>query len=1004
MLINFSTRLKSYLLVGFAAGATALALPAPVALAAAPALEAPSAEKIQEARNLIAKMRDNPRGPYSNIQWVCKDGTVLPPKSGACVPYGGGNQFAKFSQDRARLATLGYPVGTIFVALDRGTQMADARPFQRVRDLPLEQYLTDIDDGWVLHKARGYRGRVQIEDEEKAGRTLLLEILADPKLQTGDILLLRELVKVVPHSGAGQDPTREIRRLSQVLAERDPRFEPLRAEIHGKPTQSTVARVKEWNLGRTLSAENTVLMTDLMTELEVIFGEAGRLKRLTAVAKTLRATDPAIADAILDTQKNALVNSVGVLSKIRQRFDLSKSPQTQLTYLDAMTALEAEVIYAARTQANAPASRAEALTRAALLAQAATDLGWLSPTEGAKLTLAAQSVLDSGKERPFTVSPKAYSSVVKDLQLAPAWAQGTVRHTFAEPLTRYTALDSRAGKFVDDLLRGSVLQPLSEATELLTRDDVALSGLQARLMGKTVNALALNPGQATGVLRVLETDSDNMLPRYDPKDIIVIPNTTAELFPAAGIITVGEGNPLSHIQILARNLGIPNIVIDTPLRETLTAYDGQRVNLAATQDGRILMSLAETAKVETGKKMDAPTQISRSGTIPAPVPDLSRKDPIALKGLRANMSGVVVGPKAANIGELSYLFPDRVAPAVALPFGAFAAHTEAGPNAPRLRLKKAFADFDADIITEDAFLTVLDSVRAQTAALTLLPETRKKLETIMTQTLTPGAGVFVRSDTNMEDLPQFTGAGLNLTLPNVTGRDKQLAAISEVWASVYTRRAMAWRSQILSNPDDVFSSILLMESVPSEKSGVMVTTDLSGQNTANALTISVAWGVGGAVDNESAASYILTPERTVLLSEAKAPYQRYLKSAGGVGWKPAPSGPVLTEAEAKDLRALAAEVIARYPVSPDTNGTPLPFDIEFGFANGKLNLLQIRPLVQRGALAAEATVTAVIPKPQARTPVNLQLPLVTAASVARMKKRASPVLYNLDDPEIHDAK
>ncbi len=30
-------------------------------------------------------------------------------------------------------------------------------------------------------------------------------------------------------------------------------------------------------------------------------------------------------------------------------------------------------------------------------------------------------------------------------------------------------------------------------------------------------------------------------------------------------------------------------------------------------------------------------------------------------------------------------------------------------------------------------------------------------------------GVFVRSDTNVEDLAGFTGAGLNLTLPNVVG-------------------------------------------------------------------------------------------------------------------------------------------------------------------------------------------------------------------------------------------
>ena len=272
---------------------------------------------------------------------------------------------------------------------------------------------------------------------------------------------------------------------------------------------------------------------------------------------------------------------------------------------------------------------------------------------------------------------------------------------------------------------------------------------------------------------------------------------------------------------------------------------------------------------------------------------------------------------------------------------------------------------------------ILDEVRQQTSALVMLPETRRKLEAIMDSELTPGAGVFLRSDTNMEDLPEFTGAGLNLTLANITGREKQIAGISEVWASVYTRRAMAWRSQILSNPDNVFSSVLLMESVPSEKSGVMVTTDLTGADTKNALTISVAWGVGGAVDNESAASYLITNNGKALLSEAKAPYQRYLKDVGGVGWKPAASGPILTDSEASELRKLAKEVIDRYPPSLGSDGAPLPFDIEFGFANGKLNLLQIRPLVQRGALAAEATVSAVIPKPKLRSSVSLTAALLS---------------------------
>ncbi len=54
-------------------------------------------------------------------------------------------------------------------------------------------------------------------------------------------------------------------------------------------------------------------------------------------------------------------------------------------------------------------------------------------------------------------------------------------------------------------------------------------------------------------------------------------------------------------------------------------------------------------------------------------------------------------------------------------------------------------------------------------------------------------GVFIRSDTNVEDLPGFTGAGLNLTLFNIVGFDNIVKGIPEVWASPYTARAWAWR-------------------------------------------------------------------------------------------------------------------------------------------------------------------------------------------------------------------
>ena len=49
--------------------------------------------------------------------------------------------------------------------------------------------------------------------------------------------------------------------------------------------------------------------------------------------------------------------------------------------------------------------------------------------------------------------------------------------------------------------------------------------------------------------------------RYSRDEIVALPETPADLEPAAGILTQGEGNVLSHVQLLARALGIPNVVL-----------------------------------------------------------------------------------------------------------------------------------------------------------------------------------------------------------------------------------------------------------------------------------------------------------------------------------------------------------------------------------------------------------------------------------------------------------
>ena len=349
-------------------------------------------------------------------------------------------------------------------------------------------------------------------------------------------------------------------------------------------------------------------------------------------------------------------------------------------------------------------------------------------------------------------------------------------------------------------------------------------------------------------------------------------------------------------------------------------------------------------------------------------PDLSVSRPLPIDEIDAGMSGRIVGPKAANLGKLYRLFPGKVAPAIALPFGLFYDEVSQHPETNWNMLQSIYTDYRAGVIDQAGLTSRLEVLRNALLASQPGEVLRRQVAHMMQKWFGESGsyGVFVRSDTNVEDLPGFTGAGLSETLPNIVGTDSIINSIPRVWASVLAPRAIAWRSDLLTNPEQVYPSVLLMKSVAAEKSGVLVTRDLYSRQPG--LTVSTAWGVGGAVSGEMTETLVLNPDGTdTLLSEAKTAYQRVLKAEGGISWKPARPGSILTADEKQQLRMIALDINEKYGLASDDVGNPLPWDIEFGFIDGSLQLFQIRPLIERGQVMADRYINSTV---QPENPVD----------------------------------
>ncbi|MEZ4773022.1 MAG: PEP/pyruvate-binding domain-containing protein [Bacteroidia bacterium] len=950
---------------------------------------AQSIDNQQIARQIQAYKTDI-RGPYRDIRWFCNDGEIRMPKD-PCPDNPGGVQRARYKEEVIALGNKNHVfLGQILSNTDYTEFLDEAHNHSRLKQYQLEKYLRAADNGWILRKGQFYRGAIQVEDEEAWGIDFFDKSLAENDFINKKFFLFRQAVRDIPH---GKDDNRKqnIRAVSKIIADEYTDFMDIRVKIHSQPEPSDLAKVRAFR-----DAHRSKLTPELLKQFDQLISDmnkayqpinlrtlnrylpaipAGSEARISLInfinAYAEKPTGPekttAIAKAILDIRKYILEIA---------------DPKARLALFDMSVLLE-DVLFSEVSRWEAK-NLGESLGRIEALSMAATGCGFLEMWEWEKISEAFTPA--EGRQ---SMDIHELIAILESSRRVVEWGAGMTRANFQDVVSLYSGFEPLALGFQDDRIRSSVLLPLGREVGKLGDLIAVQANLSNQVMGISNQGQirGLNPGFAFGELVVVGETAGEIEVSADK--IYIFQRPPGDLKPVAGIATVSEGNMVSHVQLLARNLGIPNAVVSDQNLAELRKFSGKKVFYAVSNKGTVILKLADQMTAEERKLFEVKQRSEEKIRVPVERMVLSQTQILNLRAVRSNDSGKLCGPKAANLGQLKALFPENVVEGLVIPFGIFRQHMDQLMPDNKISYWNYVYDLfweanemqgmdcsDKDI--ETFTLQGLEKLREAIKQIPLKPEFVEEMKQGFTSVLGQPLGkipVFLRSDTNMEDLKDFSGAGLNLTIFNAVDEQKILQGIRDVWASPYTERSYKWRQKYLLNPENVYPSILIIPSVDVDYSGVMITKGIVSDNMED-ITIAFSRGAGGAVDGQAAESYLMVANgKNMLLSPAREPVYNRLPVTGGTKKNIATfEQPILNARNLGDIRTLSSEVREKLPKTPgiETNG---PFDVEFGFLNNKLWLFQVRPFVENKRAAASEYLLSITPKLPENQAVSLNTTL-----------------------------
>jgi hypothetical protein len=481
-------------------------------------------------------------------------------------------------------------------------------------------------------------------------------------------------------------------------------------------------------------------------------------------------------------------------------------------------------------------------------------------------------------------------------------------------------------------------KPNSQTHEEVASRLNAGSSAEARLPMVTASELAadqkyqpLNLGSGIGQLRIIDhIDADTVI---DRNQIVIFKEVPIHLTPLSGIIMTEPASPLSHVNMLAKSWAIPNATIKNA-DKLFKQLEGKYVRLEVRESDYILAP-ADPREVDARNR----EWVKRSDLV-TPRADLEYDRLTDLSHQRAR-DAIRFGAKSANLGEIVHArLPGIEVPrGFAIPFHYYRDFIRQNHLEERI----------AAAVEEERF------VHDPRYRKTRLAEIRQWIEAgrhdgAFTRAVLEkghreyaGLGLFARSSTNAEDLPNFSGAGLYSTVPNCRTDDQLMEAIKTVWASVWNYEAYEARESFGMSHFAVYPAVLIQEGIDADSAGVAITTDPFDPADRGAVYVNAKRGLGmKVVEGRRVAEQVIyhPPSRTIqVLTRSDEDTMLAFDEHGGVREVTIDQQRrVLTDPMVRRL-AVASNQIKRVFGGRDQ-------DIEWVFRRGRLYIVQSRPYIE----------------------------------------------------------